>query len=163
MDRGYYASHTHTLAKEPSETDLRFMLRLVAFVFFADGQLTFAKGLINDEEPDLWQTHMNGTIERWIDLGQPSDKRLRRACGRAKEVVIINYDERSADVWWQAEQGKLSRFNNLKVLQVGPVEAMEPLAALASRNMQITATIQDGELWLSTGDSSVTLRMEQRG
>lgn len=162
MDRGYYATHSLTLAKHPSETDLRFMLRLLAFALFADEQLSFGKGMSSDEEPDLWQIALHGSIERWIDLGQPNDKRLRRACGKADEVVIINYDQRAADMWWQQEQSKLSRFNNLTVLQAGSESSLQALAAMAARAMQISVTIQDGEIWIADDSASVLVTMSKR-
>ena len=71
MDRNYYEEHNFTLAKHPSETDLRLMVKLVAFMLNADEQLLFTKGISQDDEPDLWQKALNGDIKLWIDLGQP--------------------------------------------------------------------------------------------
>lgn len=162
MDRGYYATHSLTLAKHPSETDLRFMLRIAVFAKYAHEFLTFGKGLSSDDEPDLWENNLNGTIERWIDLGQPSDKRIRKASGKSAGVVVVNYDERAADTWWQAEQSKLTRFKNLTVLQAGSADALNALATLADRNMHLTATIQDGELWLGGDGDAVNLTFTER-
>lgn len=162
MDRGYYGAHNLTLAKHPSETDLRFMLRIAVFAKYAHEHLTFGKGLSSEDEPDLWQNNLNGTIERWIDLGQPSDKRLRKACGKSADVVVVSYDERAADMWWQQEQSKLTRFKNLTVLQAGNADALQALAELADRNMLLTATIQDGELWLGGDGDAVSLQFTER-
>ena len=45
MDRHYYDGHNLTLAKHPSENDVRLMTRLVAFVLNADEDLVFCKGI----------------------------------------------------------------------------------------------------------------------
>ena len=88
MDSQYYAEHNLTMAKHPSETDLRLMVRLVAFILNADENLVFTKGISQEDEPDLWKKSLGGDIELWIDLGQPDVKRIKKACGRSKEVII---------------------------------------------------------------------------
>ena len=55
MQRGYYHDHVLTIARHPSETDERMMVRLLAFAMNADESLTFGAGLSNEEEPDLWR------------------------------------------------------------------------------------------------------------
>ncbi len=118
MDRHYYETHTLTLARHPSETDERMMARLLAFCLFADPGLAFTKGLCADDEPDLWQLSLSGEIERWIEVGQPDERRLRKASGRAREVVVLNYSGRAAEIWWQQNGAGLRRLRNLRVLDV---------------------------------------------
>ncbi|BEV72814.1 MULTISPECIES: YaeQ family protein [unclassified Paludibacterium] len=148
MDRGYYASHGLTLAQHPSETIERMMLRLAVFALHASETLGFTKGISTDEEPDLWQKNYSDEIELWIELGEPDEKRLRKACGRADQVLVYSYGGRAADIWWQQNENKYGRFDNLQVLSVSPATLQE-LATLCERSMQLTATIQDGVLWLS--------------
>jgi len=153
MDTHYYADHELTVAQHPSETDFRFMVRIIAFILNASEQLSFTKGLCSDEEPELWQKSLTNDIELWVDLGQPDEKRIRKACGRADKVIIYTYHERKASVWWQQQQQKLARFNNLTVQHINA----EGVEALAKRNMQLQCNIQDGEVYLSDGDSSFTV------
>lgn len=148
MDRHYYADHVLTLARHPSETDERMMVRLLAFALFADDMLTFGKGLSSDDEPDLWQKDLTGAIERWIDVGLPDERVIRKACGRANQVVVVSYG-RTVDIWWNQNRDKLQRLNNLTVLSL-PVETTQALAALASRNMQLQCTIQEGHIMLTS-------------
>src|SRR3546814_14710243 len=98
MDRHYYATHALALARHPSETDERLMGRLLAFALYADERLEFARGSASDDEPDLWLKSRSGEIDLWIDVGQPDESRIRKACGRAGEVVVLNYHGRSADL-----------------------------------------------------------------
>jgi len=116
MDRNYYADHTLTLAKQPSETDERMMVRLLAFVLHASEQLSLGKGLCLDDEPDLWRRDLTGAIELWIDVGLPDEKWTRKACGRAEQVVVVSYGSRAADIWWEQNRAKLGKLANLAVL-----------------------------------------------
>ena len=115
MDRHYYATHVLTMAQHPSETVQRLMVRLVAFALHADERLEFGKGLSSDDEPDLWLKDRTGEITLWIDLGQPDEQRIRKACGRARNVVIVSYSGRSADIWWEKNAVSLQRSRGRRV------------------------------------------------
>lgn len=159
MDRGYYATHALTLAQHPSETLERVMLRLVIFALHASEQLKFTRGLSAVDEPELWQKSDTGEIDLWIDVGEPDERRLRQACGRALQVWLYVYG-RGADVWWQGMQEKISRLKNLRILRIAPA-TLTGLAKLNQRHMQLQATIQDKQLWLSSGDQCVLVETEQ--
>jgi uncharacterized protein YaeQ len=156
MDRHYYQSHELTLAQHPSETDFRFMVRLIAFMVNASERLCFTKGMNSDDEPDLWEKTLTDDIELWIDLGQPDEKRIRKACGRAKQVIIYTYHERKAKVWWEQQQEKLQRFNNLKVLYINA----QGVDSMIKRSMQLQCTIQDGEIYLNDESSNLIITLD---
>jgi uncharacterized protein YaeQ len=159
MDRGYYGNHALTIARHPSETDERMMVRLLAFALHAHERLAFAKGLSADDEPDLWQRDLTGAIEVWIDVGQPDDKRIRKACGRAAKVFVYSYSGHGADVWWNQVGAKLERIRNLGVYNV-PGGTGPALAKLADRNMQLQCTIQDGHAWLGGSQDVVQVELQ---
>ncbi|MBD5804571.1 YaeQ protein [Azoarcus sp. Aa7] len=159
MDRNYYGDHNLTIARHPSETDERMMVRILAFALYADPALAFAKGLCVDDEPDLWQRDLTGLVERWIDVGQPDEKWIRKACGRAREVVVMSYG-RAADVWWNGIRDKLTRLTNLTVLNL-PGDVAPALAALTARSMRLQCTIQDGQLWITDGTETVSVEPER--
>ena len=156
MDRHYYADHQLTLARHPSETDERMMMRLLAFALHAHERLSFTKGLCADEEPDLWDKSLSDEIELWVDVGLPDERRVRKACSRAINVCLYLYGGRNADLWWQRNAAKLQRFNNLTVIEI-PEETSKALASLSQRSMQVQCTVQDGEAWLSCGDQTLTV------
>ncbi|TDK21051.1 YaeQ family protein [Luteimonas aestuarii] len=156
MDRHYYASHSLTLAQHPSETPERLMVRLMAFALYADERLEFGRGLSTGEDPDLWQRDYTGDPLLWIDLGQPDESRIRKACARARQVVIVTYSGNSADIWWEKQANSLSRLKNLTVIDFTP-DTVDRAVTLLARSMRLTAMIQDGELQLMDGDQSVTL------
>lgn len=161
MDRNYYQTHALTIARHPSETDERMMVRLLAFARHAHEVLTFSKGLSTEDEPDLWQKDLTGEIELWIDLGQPEEKRIRKACGRARHVVIYTYSGNSADIWWNKIHGALEKLKNLTVINL-PAPTVQALAKLAQRGMQLQCTIQDGQIWLADQNDSVQVELTQR-
>jgi len=159
MDRHYYQTHEITAAQHPSETDFRFMMRMIAFAFNANDTLNFTKGLSTDDEPEIWQKSLIDDIELWIDFGQLDDKRIRKACGRANQVIVYTYNEGKANVWWDQIKNKLDRYSNLSVYHIF-VEA--EVANLVSRNMQLQCNIQDGEMYLGDTEQSFTIQLEKR-
>ena len=136
MDRHYYEDHALTLARHPSETDERMMVRLLAFALHAHEALLFGRGLSNEEEPTLWQKDLTGAIDLWIEVGQPDEKTIRQACGRAKQVCIYTYGGRGADQWWERN-----------------------LATLAQPSMQLQCTIQEGQIWMADGENTAHIEL----
>jgi len=157
MDRNYYQGHALTIARHPSETDERMMVRLLVFALHAHEALSFGKGLSTQDEPDLWQKDLTGAVALWIEVGQPDEKNIRKACNRAKQVFIYTYGGRIADLWWDQNSSKLERANNLAVMNL-PLNTSRALAKLAQRNMQLHCTIQDGQIWLA--DNKETVQVE---
>jgi uncharacterized protein YaeQ len=164
IDNSYYADHTLTLARHPSETDERMMVRLAALALNAhklqtvcggDGTLAFGAGLSDPDEPDVWLRDFTGQTRLWIEVGQPEDKPLIKACGKADEVVLYCFSS-SAEIWWRTMESKLSRPQNLRVYRV-PTDTSKSLIALAQRSMQLQATIQEGVLMLGDGTSTVDI------
>lgn len=154
LDSNYYATHSLTLAKHPSETDERLMVRLIAFVLFASDSLAFGKGLSDDEEPDLWQKDLTGAIELWIEVGLPDERVLRKASGRSNQVALLMYGGRSTDIWWDQNSKALLKLDNLTVINLP--ETVE-LANSVTRNMNISCTIQDNEMLVTHDIGSFTL------
>jgi uncharacterized protein YaeQ len=166
IDHGYYADHALTLARHPSETDERMMIRLVALALNAhklqdvcqgDGTLAFGAGLSNVDEPDVWLRDFTGETKLWIEVGQPEDKPIIKACGKSDEVIVYCFNH-AAEIWWRGIENKLTRPQNLSVYRV-PTEASQALAALAQRSMQLQATIQENTLTLGDGANSIDVEL----
>jgi uncharacterized protein YaeQ len=164
IDHAYYADHTLTLARHPSETDERMMVRLVALALNAyqlqsvcggDGNLGFGAGLSDPDEPDVWLRDFTGRTRLWIEVGQPEDKPILKACSKADQVLLYCFSH-SADIWWKGIQSKLTRAQNLHVFRL-PTPASQALSVLAQRSMQLQATIQEGVLMLGDGAHNVNI------
>lgn len=168
IDHGYYADHALTLARHPSETDERMMVRIVALALHAhqvqdlcrgDATLAFGAGLSDPDDPDVALTDFTGRKRLWIEVGQPEDKPLAKACAQADAVVVLAYGAQ-AEVWWRGIANKLTRLDRLEVWRLPP-QAVQALPALAERSMQLQATVQDGALTLSSALGSVHLEPQR--
>jgi uncharacterized protein YaeQ len=158
MDRQLYADHALTLALHPSETEERLLVRLLAFALQVPhdanrGALVFARGLSDGDEPDLWQHDLSGQLVHWIEVGQPDERRLAKACARAERVTIYCFGSAAA-IWWAGIRPKLTRLSKLTVWQI-PAPQAQALARWAHRSMQWQLTVQDGHVWVNTGDDSL--------
>ena len=160
MDRHYYASHNLTLAQHPSETEARLMARLLAFAMHADDRLEFGKGL-SEDEPALWRRDYTGDIELWIELGHPDESRVRKASGRAREVVVVNYAGHASELWWTRNAQALSKLRALTVIDLAP-DDIDAAVTLLARGMRLTAMLQDGELQLMDESRTIALRPVMR-
>jgi len=162
IDRSYYADHPLTLARHPSETDERMMVRLAALALNAhtlqtvcggDGTLAFGAGLSDPNDPDVFLRDFTGRTRLWIEVGQPEDKPIAKACGKADQVHVYCFAN-GAELWWRAIENKLARLQNLSVFRVPTLTSRE-LATLAQRSMQLQATIQENTLTLGDGAQSI--------
>jgi len=160
LDRGYYGTHTLTVARHPSETDERMMVRILAFALNANELLSFTRGLCQEDEPELWQRSLSDDIECWVEIGQPDERRIRKACARSRHVLVYCHQFRAATAWWQQISARLERFENLSVFRL-PAGAAQQLGAMARRNMDLQCTVQDGDIWLSDENSNLSFILER--
>lgn len=156
VDRGYYRDHALTIARHPSETDERLMVRLLAFALHADDRLAFGRGLSADDEPALWRRDLTGAIQLWIDVGLPDEKALRRAAGRADAIRVYAYGGRAVAVWWDRVGRQLAGMDRLAVIEI-PHAATEALASRVQRAMRLQCTIEDGHVWFADDATSIAV------
>ena len=160
MDRSVYVDHSVTIARHPSETDERMMIRLLAMALLlpADnlhGTLEFAKDLWETDEPGLWHKDLTGQLMHWVEIGQPDDKRLMKASGRSDRVTVFSFSN-STPIWWNGIANKITRARNIEVWQIDVLQS-QALAALAQRSMQLQVSVQDGTAWIGDGQRSVEI------
>ena len=154
MDRNYYETHNLTVAKHPSETNERLMVRILSFALNAHEKLEFSKGISSDDEPDIWQKSLSGELDLWVTLGLPSEKIVRQSCGKSNKVIIYCYGGRTAEMWWEKIQNSTTRFGNLQVINFLEKDTSE-LEKQASRSMRLQVNIQDGDVMVGVDDRIV--------
>jgi len=159
MDRNYYDTLQLTIAQHPSETDRRMMIRLIAFILNANENLQFGKGVSDEDEAAIWQINYSEEIELWIELGQIEEKRLKKACNRAKQVKLYCYGT-SVNTWWQQVENKLNQFDKLTI-ECFSEETTQALAKLAQRSMEFQVSIQDGQLWLNCDEETLLIELSK--
>ncbi|MCX8957741.1 YaeQ family protein [Erwinia psidii] len=157
MDRHVFIDSNLTLARHPSETEERLMLRLLAWLVNADERLVFTRGLSAEDEPEIWRMNDHNGIEVWVELGLPDERRIKKACNRAASVFLYAYNARAAQIWWQQNQRRLAQLENLSVRFLDDHQ-MQALAGMAARSMHLQATVQDGTIWLSDEKNHLELR-----
>jgi uncharacterized protein YaeQ len=159
MDRHYYQDHTLTLARHPSETDERMMVRVLAFALHAREYLEFAQGMTNDDEADLWEKDLTGAINLWVDVGIPDERLIRKACGRSNQMMVYCYGGRVTDMWFAKNKAQFARQQNLTIINLAQENTRE-MAKLVQRTMNLQCAIQDGEVMFADGDASVQVQPE---
>ncbi|SFR61052.1 Uncharacterized conserved protein YaeQ, suppresses RfaH defect [Marinobacter daqiaonensis] len=160
MDRHYYADHHLTVARHPSETDERMMVRVLAFALNASEHLEFTAGLSADDEPDVWEKTLTGDVAHWIEVGLPEEDRIRKACNRADRVTIYGYGGRGLPVWWDKLGNKLQRHDNLAVIRLDQSQTSD-LAEMADRSMSLQVNIEDQVVTISNDSGVVMLHPEK--
>lgn len=160
LRRHYYVEHSLTVACHPSETEQRMILRLLSFALYADADLVFGKGLSSSDEPDLWVHNPNGTIDTWIDLGQPDVKRIKRACSKSVQVVVFCYGDAAAENWWKQNQTQLTNFKNLSVLHID-TDKYNSLKGFARKSISITVNIDEDMIFLTNEDDTLSITLNQ--
>jgi uncharacterized protein YaeQ len=156
MCRHHYQDYSLTVARHPSETDLRMFARILAFSILAQDTLVFTKGLSTDDEPELWVKDDTGRILTWVELGQPDEKRIKKACSLAEHVFIVNYQARSSQVWRTQGNIKHATFKNLHIIEINEA-SLTTLAEQVSRQISLQINIDEDELWVSCAEASLAV------
>ncbi len=156
MDTHYYNQHKLTVPKHPSETDERVMVRIAAFAMYAQKGLCLGKGVSEDLVPALWVKNHQGDFDLWIEVGLPDERRIRKASGISKQIVILAYGGRGAELWWQQNRKAFLDRPNVTVYML-PADATQALAKLAGKTMQFSCMIEGGELSMNSEAGSVVL------
>ena len=158
LDRHQFLDASLPLAQHPSETQERMMLRLLAWIKYADERLHFTRGLSSDDEAELWLLNDHLGVDLWIELGLPDERRIKKACSRAQQVALFAYNSRAAEIWWQQNQNKMAQFSKLSVWYLDDTQLAQ-LSAFADRTMSLQATIQDGAIWLSDAKNNLEIHL----
>ena len=143
VNRNYYDTLNLTIARHPSETLERMMVRIMAYCINAQENLVFTKGISSPEEPDIWEQTLDGNIALWIDVGEPAVDRIKKASHLAQQVRVYCFNTK-ADVWWR-QNGTAFKALKISAFQF-QWEEIKALAALVERTMDLSVTI--------TGDSA---------
>ncbi len=155
----HYADYSLTIAKHPSENDLRMIVRLLAFSLSAHEEVQFTKGLSSDSEPDLWKINHDGSIEHWIELGIPDERHIRQICSKANKVSIYTYHGNQALQWFESVGNKLHRFDHLNIVHF-IISNNQDLETFAQKGMNLNITIEDNEIWISNETDRVSVEFK---
>jgi uncharacterized protein YaeQ len=154
-DRNCFESLSLTIAKHPSETLERMTVRLLAYCLNSARGLEFTRGISTADEPDLWVHSDHGEVDHWIEVGQPEEARLRKACGRARQVSVYAF-AKSTPTWWNLNGAGISALPHLQVVQFG-WEEIQTAAGLLDRTVNLSVSVVGGIVYLDNGSTSCSL------
>ena len=158
LNHDHYSSLNRTVALHPSETLERMMARVLAFCLHAHSDteqlMTFTKGLSSIDEPDIWLRSLDDQLQLWVDVGEPSFERMKKACRQSKHTVVYSFNAKSA-VWWKQSMVQLQSLP-LYVIQFQYAE-MQKMAALAERTMDWAITLSGESAFVATSSTQVEL------
>ncbi|ARU58960.1 hypothetical protein OLMES_4973 [Oleiphilus messinensis] len=165
FDTNEFGTYELTVARHPSETEARLMLRLIAFANYAHDRLEFTRGLCVSEEPELWQKDDTGHPQRWIELGLPEFKRLKQRSSKATQLVVFAYGDQNAQNWREQNQSSWAKLDNLSVTYIETAD-LQSAAQRCQRRMELHVSIQDGLFELTAfGDTQsgepINIRLEK--
>jgi len=146
-DRNYYDTINLTIAQHPSEKLERMMARVLAFCINAQESLVFTKGLCAVEEPDIWARTLDDQISLWIDVGEPTVDRIRKATRLSPTVKLYSFNSKS-DTWWSQGQEKFNKLP-VSVFQF-QWRSIQALAALVKRTMDLSVTITGDTAYIAS-------------
>lgn len=152
IDEGRYENLNLTVAQHPSETLGRMMVRLLAYCLNLSEGLEFTTGLSNTEEPDLLQRSLDGITLKWIEVGEPSAERIRKASTIAKQVKVYCFNTK-ANAWWSQAKTEIENCGaNVYQFQW---EQISELAGLIKRTVALSVTITGMTAFIAGESGSV--------
>lgn len=155
----HYEDYTLTIARHPSENNLRMMARILAYILSAHEGLALTKGISTDTEPDIWKINHDGSIDHWIELGHLDERRIRQACAKAKKVSLYCYQGNHSQQWFSSIENGLSRFDNLDIIYLSFPDDQN-IEDFVERGMNISCNIEDDEIWLSTEEHRLCVNFQ---
>lgn len=159
INRDIYVTEKLTLALHPSETQTRMMVRLLSYALNYHPDLEFSKGLSATDEPDLWLKRGDGTVESWIEMGQASPERLRKAVSKSDLVRLYAYGD-EVDIWWAKHSEALTALPKCEIFRFHAAE-VEALSCVCQRNMELTITISEDQLYLVAEDKQLEVSLNR--
>ena len=158
-DRNCFETLPLILAKHPSETLERMAVRLLAYCLNTARGLEFTKGISTADEPDLWLHSDSGELQQWIEVGHPEELRLRKACGRARQVSVYAF-AKSTPTWWKLNGEAISALPHIQVWQLDWPE-VSAVADMLGRTVQLNVSLVGGIMYLDNGSSSTSVEPQQ--
>ena len=159
MNNQHYPNLHLTVGQHPSETPERMLVRLLAFCLHSHQDehqlMKFTKGLSATDEPDIWHKGLDDQLNYWIDIGEPSFDRMKKACRLAKETFVYSFNSKSA-VWWKQQQAQFSSLP-IKVFSLQWTH-IQSLAKEIERTMNWSINISDESLFIGTPSKQIEVQ-----
>lgn len=157
LNRSHYDAISLTVAKHPSENDERMMARLLAYCLNAEEGLDFGAGLSEVDDPAISLTTLDDQIALWVDVGEPSAERIKKASHKARKVKVYSFNSKS-DVWWSQGEAQFNRLN--ADFYRFNWEEILAFSAMLERTMDFSVTISGNSAYLATAKGECEVHWE---
>ncbi len=155
-----YGLITYKSVLHPSETLERMVVRSILYAVYNYCNVEFTKGVCVADEPDLWNKADDGKVDSWIEIGLPTNERLRKICRDSKQVILFLYGKAFNRYKCQKNISKTNQ-NNLKIISLNE-EIIGNITRITLKNNHWTIIFQDEDATIIVnGDESYTLNFQQ--
>lgn len=160
VDRNLYQTLEFRAAMRPSESLPFFVTRILAYALNYREGLEFSPGISAPDEPAIRVTGLTGGLDLWIDIGNPTAKRIHKASKSAKEVRIYTHK----DAAMLARELKAEQVYRLSEIGLYSLDQrfLNALGATLDRDNHWELTHTEGELYVGVGKESFQGRLEQQ-
>jgi uncharacterized protein YaeQ len=153
IDRGVYESLDFRVAQHPSETYPYMLSRVFAYCLAYQERLEFTPGgLADPEAPALRKLGLRGDVETWIEIGNPSARKLHKASKTAQEVMIFTYKNPEV-LLTEIRNNDVHRANELQIYSFSG-DFLTAVSESTDKNNRWTLLVQQGQMDLTVGEQT---------
>lgn len=159
IDRGIYETLDFRIAQHPSEIAPYLLSRVLGYALSYQEGLEFTSGGLSDPEaPAIRALGVHGAIELWIEIGNPSARKLHKASKTAQKVVVYTY--KSAAVL--LDEIKANEVHRAHEIQIYAFDSkfLQSLEAQLKKNNRWVLLIQQGQLNISIDQLSISTEVQ---
>lgn len=153
VDAGAYKNLDLRVAMHPSESHAYLLTRLIAYALNEREFLEMTpEGLSDPDKPALHVTTAGGDIKLWIEIGNPSAKKLHKASKAARELKVYTYKAPEL-LLKEIRENKVHKAEAIGIWSIDP-RFLDRLAPRLGRKNDWGVMLNDGVLTVSVGSES---------
>ena len=157
VDRGVYGELDFRVALHPSETPIYLLTRVFAYLHNADPEqaslVEFTPGGLSDPDaPCLRSLDGLGGIRLWVEVGNPSARKLHKAAKASERVKVYTYKDPSA-LQREVESAHVHAADEIELYALSG-RFLEGLAARLERDNRWSVLFNDGSLNVTVGENA---------
>jgi uncharacterized protein YaeQ len=160
VDRGVYETLDFRIVQHPSETLSYLLTRAFAYALsYQDGLEFSPSGLSDPDSPALQAAGPMGSKAVWIEIGNPSARKLHKASKAADQVIVYTYKNAEILVK-EILENAVHRANELKIYSLSP-QFLQSLEKHVQKNNRWSLLFQQGQLDVNVGDQAFMTEVKQ--
>jgi uncharacterized protein YaeQ len=158
VDRNLYQTLEFRAAMHPSESLPFFVTRVLAYCLNYQEGLEFSAGISSPDEPAIRVMGLTGGLDLWIDIGNPTAKRIHKASKSAGKVMIYTHK----DIQLLARGFQDEKVHGLEKIDLISLDQrfLNALGATLDRDNKWELTRNQDELYVGVGKENFQGRLE---